>query len=289
MKLINFYLLFLLALFSQSCAKELIDDGFFKLSDGGKTMEIHIDKGENLKSKLNSFDAFGIETMVISGHIGGHTLSFLRDLSGGNDSELLGGRNLGRLDISAVFFYSSDEVYYVREGQELKIKPLSSFPPYAFENCYTLNTIIFPETIFGGYSIIGKGAFKNCLLLRYVEWGKGIREIEEEAFMDCSTLSLGEPLVLPEPLKEIGDYAFKNTIPLEVDLPSSVTLIGEEAFSPILGNVIIRSINPPTITNNSFVFDKKSDKILFVPIESVAKYNIEPYKNIFSEIRGVDL
>ncbi len=286
MKLIFFYLLLLLALFSQSCAKELIDEAPFKLSDGGKTLEIHIDQGETLKTRLESISPWAIETLIISGDIGGHTLAFLRELSGGNDSEFLGGRNLGCLDISAANFYSSDEVYYIREGQHLKIKAFSGIPPYAFENCYVLNTVIFPKTIFSGFSSIDKGAFKNCILLRYVEWGEGISNIEEEAFMNCTTLSLGEPLVLPKGLKKIGDYAFKETYLIDVDLPSTVTSIGKEAFSLISGNVIIRSINPPTITNDSFVFHEGSNKILFVPKETVSKYNIEPYKSIFSEIKG---
>lgn len=287
MKLINFYLLLLLALFFQSCAKELIDEASFKLSDGGKTLEIHIDKGETLKTRLKSISPWGIETMIISGDIGGHTLSFLRELSGGNDSEFLGGRNLGVLNISNAAFYSSDEVYYVREEENLKIGGLHGIPPYAFENCYALNTVKLPNPTIAGYFKIEQGAFKDCLLLRYIDWGK-CRKIGKEAFMNCSTLALGEPLILPEGLEEIGDYAFKKTIPLDVDLPSTVKLIGKEAFSPILGNVIIRSVDPPTITNNSFVFDEKSDKILFVPIESVSKYNIEPYISIFSEIKGLD-
>ena len=286
MKLIYFYLLLLLALFSQSCAKELIDEVPFKLSDGGKTLEIHIDRGETLKTRLESISPWGIETMVISGDIGGHTLSFLRELSGGNDSEFLGGRNLGCLDISAAYFYSSDEVYYVREGQHLKIKAFSDVPPYAFENCYVLNTVKLRNT-FAGYFKIEQGAFKDCLLLRYIDWGKCLK-IGKEAFMNCSTLALGEPLILPEGLEEIGDYAFKKTIPLDVDLPSTIVSIGNEAFTPIRGNVIIRSETPPEITKTSFVFDKKSDRILFVPIESVSKYNIEPYKSVFSEIKGLD-
>lgn len=284
MKLTNFYLLLLLSFLTQSCAKKLVDEDSFILSNGGKSMEIYISKGENLKTRLESFSTFGIENMVISGYIGGHTLSFLRELSGGNDSEFLGGRNLGCLDISSAHFYSSDEVYYIRSGKELKIET-SGIPPYAFENCYVLNTVIFPRT-YGGYPI-GQGAFKNCRLLRYVEWGRNIRKIKEEAFMNCNTLSLGESLVLPEGLEEIGDYAFKETIPSEVDLPSTVTLIGKEAFSPILGNVVIRSVEPPTITSDSFLFQKNSDRILFVPQESISKYNVEPYTSIFLEIKGL--
>lgn len=287
MKLINFYLLLLLALFSQSCAKELIDETPFKLSDGGKTLEIHIDRGETLKTRLESISPWGIETMVISGDIGGHTLSFLRELSGGNDSEFLGGRNLGVLDISNATFYSSDEVYYVREEENLKIGVLHGIPPYVFENCYVLNTVKLPNPTIAGYFKIEQGAFKDCLLLRYIDWGK-CQKIGKEAFMNCSTLALAEPMVLPEGLIEIDDYAFKQTSPFEVDLPSTITSIGNESFTPIRGNVIIRSETPPEITKTSFVFDKISDKILFVPIESVSKYNIEPYISIFSEIKGLD-
>lgn len=287
MKYINWFLLIFSCILIHSCAKRLTDEETFNLSNGGKSIEIYITKGENLKKRLESINPHDIETLTISGAIGGHSLSLIRSLSGGDDKDFLGGRNLGVLDISNATFYSSDEVYYVREEENLKIGVLHGIPPYAFENCYVLNTVKLPNPTIAGYFKIEQGAFKDCILLRYIDWGK-CRKIGKEAFMNCSTLALGEPLILPEGLEEIGDYAFKKTIPLDVDLPSTIVSIGNETFTPIRGNVIIRSETPPEITKTSFVFDKKSDRILFVPIESVSKYNIEPYKSVFSEIKGLD-
>ena len=134
---------------------------------------------------------------------------------------------------------------------------------------------------------IEEGAFSGCILLRYINWGRHVRIIKDEAFLDCSALAIGESLVLPDGVISIGNRAFKNTIPSSLDLPSSVESIGHEAFSTILGNVIIRAVNPPMIESDSFVFDKNSERILFVPSESIDKYQIEPYLSIFKEINAL--
>lgn len=276
----------LLVFLFQGCAKTLVDENDFTLSNDGKTLEICIPQGGNLEKILENLNMIKIEEMVILGKIDGYNLAYLRRLSGGNDPDFLGGANLSVLNLKRCFFKSGYEVYYVREGEHLTIQTPSGIPAYAFENCYVLNTIILPNQIGNIYNI-NEGAFKDCLLLRYIDWGNQVRKIKQEAFMNCTTLSLGEPLVLPKGLTDIEDRAFKNTILHSIDIPSTIVNIGDEAFTQILGNVIIRSTIPPNITSTSFVFTNYSSKVLFVPEECIAKYEKEPYLSIFSEIRAI--
>ena len=95
-------------------------------------------------------------------------------------------------------------------------------------------------------------------------------------------------MILPEGLEYISDRAFMETILSSVELPSTIEYIGENAFSPIFNNVVIRATNPPVIKETSFVFDKTSDKVLYVPMESVENYKIEPYLSIFNEIKSIE-
>lgn len=275
----------LVTFLAQSCVETLTDGDDFLLTEGGKSLEIYIPKGISIKDKTKNINIYAIEKMIISGSVGGHNLSFLRSLAGGSDSIFLGGSNLAILDLKRTIFYSNDEVYYIRDNTPLKIKSTFGIPAYAFENCYVLSSIVLPD-MYSPYNI-EEGAFSGCFLLRYINWGRHVRIIKDEAFLDCSALAIGESLVLPDGVISIGNRAFKNTIPSSLDLPSSVESIEHEAFSTILGNVIIRAVNPPMIESDSFVFDKNSERILFVPFESIEKYQIEPYLSIFKEIKAL--
>ena len=285
MKITKLLSVIFVSLFMQSCAKTLIDGDDFLLTDGGKSLEIYIPRGVSLKERTKDINIYGVEKMTITGYIGGYSLAFLRVISGGSDLNFLGGCNLSVLDLNSTIIYSSDEIYYNRENIPLKVTVLSGIPAYAFENCYALSSIVLPD-MYSPYNI-DEGAFSGCLLLRYVNWGRHVRKIKKEAFLNCSTLALGESLILPEGVISIEDRAFKNTSPSNLDLPSSVETIGQEAFSPIIGNVIIRAVNPPMINSNSFVFAEKSKRILFVPSESIEKYKTEPYVSIFKEINAL--
>lgn len=282
----NYFLSLVLIFVLQSCVKTLYDEDDYDLTDGGKTLEIYLPKGVSLKDATAEININVVESITISGYVGGFNLAFLRSLSGGDDPNFLGGRNLGVLNFKNAHFSSGDEVYYVRNGEELTISALSGIPAYAFENCYVLNTIVLPDS-YGSYNI-DEGAFTGCLLLRYITWGSHVRKIKQEAFRECSTLAIGEPLVLPEQLEEIADRAFMETHPYEVDLPSTIENIGEEAFSDIIGNVIIRAEEPPTITKSSFIFNKSSERVLYVPKPAMEKYKVEPYVSIFDKISSIE-
>ena len=67
---------------------------------------------------------------------------------------------------------------------------------------------------------------RNCL--REVELLKGVEEIFDCAFTDCTGLS---KIVIPDTVKRIGTYAFRMCALTSIELPDSVTEIASHAFA----------------------------------------------------------
>lgn len=104
MKLIIKLILSILLILPCSCTKELTDEDVYKVTNHGKSLFIYLSSGDLLESQTKDLDINRIEDIEIQGHIGGFNLALLRDLSGGMDSLLLGGKNLSILNIKKVFF-----------------------------------------------------------------------------------------------------------------------------------------------------------------------------------------
>ena len=116
-----------------------------------------------------------------------------------------------------------------------------------FENCHALSVINFPDTI----EAIGSQAFDNCHALteinlpkslkkiggfafrgaeniRKLDIPKGVKYIHENAFYRCGHL---DTVSFSEGLTYIGTKAFSGTSLTEVEIPNSVTFLGEQAFA----------------------------------------------------------
>ena len=89
----------------------------------------------------------------------------------------------------------------------------------AFLDCKKLKNINL-DTV----RVIGRNAFENCISLEEVHLSA--EDILGGAFIGCNSLSkveLGD-------VYSIGSYAFANTSIEEIEIPSSCSLLGEEAF-----------------------------------------------------------
>lgn len=91
-----------------------------------------------------------------------------------------------------------------------------------FKNRDDLTSVIMPDTV----KKITTNAFLNCINLSYVKLSINIEEIEEYAFDGQFT-----EIVLPETLKEIGDYAFSGVSLETITLPPEISSIGAGTFS----------------------------------------------------------
>jgi len=102
-----------------------------------------------------------------------------------------------------------------------------------------------------GYTMIGYGAFYNCVSLKTIKRPESIKSINAGAFMNCSSL---QEIDLPSSLTTLGDCVFRNCSSLQkMDLPSSLTTLGDEVFA---GCSSLHKINLPpsliTVGDNVF-------------------------------------
>ena len=121
----------------------------------------------------------------------------------------------------------------------------------AFKNNFKIKSVTIPETCKLG---IEKGAFENCVNLKYVEISGSVDHIEENAFSNCLALKrvyfdkancdikyIGvcafyncfalTDIIIPSGTKEIREAAFANCLALEyITVPESVKKIEDNAF-----------------------------------------------------------
>ena len=155
------------------------------------------------------------------------------------------------------------------DGSAYSVKAVVS---RAFYNCTSLDSLIIEE----GVETIGNNAFEYCYDLRY--------------------------LVLPEGLKTIGSRAFVemgswwSSAKSKLVLPSTLTSIGEEAFSYArsLSLVVSKLSSPFAINKNVFcngwhyeddtqIFEK-SDATLYVPDGTKSTYIVTEGWDMFADI-----
>jgi hypothetical protein len=78
-----------------------------------------------------------------------------------------------------------------------------------------------------GLVVIEKFSFFHCISLKCIVIPPTIREIEEDAFSECTQLSL---VILQNGLAVIGSCAFSGTSIKSIKIPPSVIDIWDDAF-----------------------------------------------------------
>lgn len=115
------------------------------------------------------------------------------------------------------------------------------------KNCINIESIIIPNSV----TDIGESAFYGCESLKYIEIPSNIDEIKDYTFYNCKKL---EKVIVPSSVTKIGRYAFYNCDSLRgvtfekgelsriseyafaycgienIQIPDTVTFIGEDAF-----------------------------------------------------------
>ena len=123
---------------------------------------------------------------------------------------------------------------------------VTSIGDAAFLSCLNLTTIKLPE----GIESIGVQTFDKCRNLISIELPAGITSIGEKAFFYCSSLTsvtFGEKSLLTS----IGEYAFSYTSLTSIEIPDSMTSIGNSAFSSCTSLTSIEIPDSVTSIGNS--------------------------------------
>lgn len=93
----------------------------------------------------------------------------------------------------------------------------------AFSGCTALEEVVLPPQL----TVIGAAAFAGCESLARLTLPPALQVIGEGAFLGCTAL---HHLALPDGLRRIDPMAFWGSGLYAVDVPASVTSIGESAF-----------------------------------------------------------
>ena len=105
---------------------------------------------------------------------------------------------------------------YIQEGTRI-------VADYAFIECYSLSTVVIPNTV----THIGSFAF-FCTSISEVSLSNSLTSIENNVFNSCNFLT---SIDIPNTVTSIGDGAFSNCMNLTTaNIPDGVTYIGRDAF-----------------------------------------------------------
>ena len=109
--------------------------------------------------------------------------------------------------------------------QKIKLpSTLEKIGSYAFDRCTKLTDITIPSSV----TFIGKGAFHLCFALKKVILPDGLTVLSEGLFHGASSL---KKITLPSALKRIEPYAFYETGIKQVEVPTSVEHLADQAFT----------------------------------------------------------
>ena len=144
------------------------------------------------------------------------------------------------IEIPNTVTYIADSAFFNCDINDLTLpSSLDSIGDYAFSSS-GLSMIQIPDAV----QNIGKYCFSNCQYLGYVIVGNSITHIKEGTFHSCFWLN---SIVLPSNLLDIGNKAFFDTKLMSIEIPNTVTNIGEQAF---LGCSILDEITIPNSCTN---------------------------------------
>lgn len=159
----------------------------------------------------------------------------------------------------------------------------------AFNSCYSIQNVVIPNSVVNvappqGQLVDHNGVFGNCSALTSCTLSVNMTRIPENMFRSSGLLSID----IPTNITVIGDEAFSDCTGLtSCTIGSGVTSIGDYAFNNCtsLTSVTVNAITPPTL--GSKAFDYTNNCPIYVPCESVSSY-INSWGSLSARIRGIE-
>lgn len=184
---------------------------------------------------------------------------------------------------------------------------LTTLGTCAFSNCRSLSEIIIPETVvsIGGSAFagckgfkqlvlpaalktLGEGALAGCVNISSIELPDAIEVIDRATFSKCESL---KNISFSKNLRRIDKNAFDGCRLLDcVDLPKSVSYIGADAFNECsnLTTIMVNSVTPPWIFDETFMESTYENATLVVPLESADVYRAnKKWRRFLTQTSGV--
>ena len=163
----------------------------------------------------------------------------------------------------------------------LDLNNLTELGEHDFNSCNFTGELVIPEgvTSIPVNCFCGDGAG-----ITSVKFPTTLIEIQNGAFLFQQTLS-GD-IVFPEGFQIVGNQAFCSSGITGIELPSTIQVIGGEAFMNCssLSSIVCNAIEPPTASDGAFSFVAKDNFTVEVPAHSIQKYLSDPIWGEFKRI-----
>lgn len=125
---------------------------------------------------------------------------------------------------------------------------------WAFKDCVALSEVFMPNSL----RIIRHEAFWGCKYLAKVHISDNVKVIEDRAFGLCENLV---KIKLPEKLEILGNGALINTKVEQIEIPSSLNILGAGVFPRACKE--IRSFSDQYVIENSMLIDRRNSELVF--------------------------
>ncbi len=186
-------------------------------------------------------------------------------------------------DIDGVLF-SKDELTLIiyPEGNSrtsyLIPEGVTTIKEYSFIGCNNLVSITMPNSV----SLAGQEAFRSCSNLSSINLSTSLTSLAVGIFSNCPSLA---SLSIPNNITNIEYQAFSESGLTSITLPSSVEVIGSEAFNPCPATVINSYPLTAPIVNSS-AFAPTMGAVLHIKSSGTSGYDVNPWTDasIFTSI-----
>ena len=161
-------------------------------------------------------------------------------------------------------------------------KSVRSIGDCAFERCTGIKSISIPNTV----NSIGEFVFNGCSSLITAKFSKSVKSIKKGAFQGCKSLVSITDI---DNVESIGEWAFYDCDSLlSISLPNTIQSIEENAFRyDDINYIYLYAVEPPNCDETAF--SRYSDKTLYVPVQSLEKYNNHEVWSQFNMFPLMDL
>ena len=173
-------------------------------------------------------------------------------------------------EIAEKAFYKADQLTAVRIP-----KHVTKIPDGAFQECTALTTVSFAPN--ASLRSIGNFAFVKTSALTAVELPAKVSQIGSSVFYFSGIQSA----IINSPVSYLQDHLFDGCTNLEtVTIGNQVKMIGNFAFTDCsrLWKIYCYALQPPSVSNNTFLNCKIGDIDLYVPASAINTYkSVSPW------------